>query len=119
MAKSSKRDGNKAKVQQNPISRSSGDNVPPPGPPREPSRAEAEGVPSTDTEARSPLGVGRSTGRRGEEVVRTAGKEAGRHEAGTSGKAERPVGKSSRRDATAVNRHEPDQGDDPNHDEQP
>jgi hypothetical protein len=117
MAKSSNRDGNKAKVQQNPISRSSGDNVPPPGPPREPSRAEAEGVPSTDTEARSPLGVGRSTGRRGEKVVRALGKEAGRHEAGTSGRAERPVGKSSSRDTTSVNRHKPDESD-PSRDEQ-
>jgi hypothetical protein len=89
---------------QNPISRSSGKR-PSTGQRREPSRAEEEGVPSTDTSARSPLDVGRSYGRRGENVVRAEGKEAGRRESGTSAHPERSAGKSSGRDTSSVNPH--------------
>jgi hypothetical protein len=86
----------------NPISRSSGGRGGPPGPPREISQAEREGVSPTDTEARSALGVGESYGRRGESIAKHEGKEAGRREVGTTGKAKRPAGTSTARDQTTV-----------------
>lgn len=46
--------------------------------------------------------VGQSVARKGENVVKDEGKEAGRHEAGTKGPSERPVGTSTARDATGV-----------------
>ena len=56
----------------------------PPGPGREVSDEEREGVPATDTEARSPLGVGESINRRGEDVARHED-EPGREHTGTKG----------------------------------
>jgi hypothetical protein len=76
-----------------------------PGPGREVSEEEREGVPATDTEARSPLGVGESVNRRGESVARRKD-EAGREHTGTKGASDRPVGMANERDASAVN---PDQ----------
>ena len=77
----------------------------PPGPGREVSDEEREGVPATDTEARSPLGVGESINRRGEDVARHED-EAGREHTGNKGASDRPVGVSDERDASAV---DPDQ----------
>jgi hypothetical protein len=68
---------------------------PPPGPQwpgREPSREELEGVPSTDTRARSPLGVGVSTTRRAEKITHEEGEE--RPTIGVRGRARRPYGTS-------------------------
>jgi hypothetical protein len=94
-------------IQENPISRSSGANVPPPGPGREPSAEEEAGVSSTDTEATSPHGVGESETRRGEDIRKDEGKEAGRKEAGRTGKAQRPAGTSGSRDSTSIDTQEP------------
>jgi hypothetical protein len=69
---------------------------PPSGPQwpgREPSAAELHGVPSTDTEARTPLGVGTSTTRRAEKIARREG-EAGRRTKGLRGRSGRPAGTS-------------------------
>jgi hypothetical protein len=57
---------------------------------REKSEEEESGVPPTDTEARSPLGVGESTTTRGEE--HGAEGEEGRRTLGTKGESERPYG---------------------------
>ncbi|MCE7010942.1 hypothetical protein LWC34_50290 [Kibdelosporangium philippinense] len=57
---------------------------------REKSEEERTGVPPTDTEARSPLGVGESATTRGEEYG--AEGEEGRRTLGTKGKSERPYG---------------------------
>ena len=54
-----------------------------------------------DAEADTPLGVGTSTTRRGEDVVEEEG-EAGRHTTGTQGESQRPVGESTPRDSTGV-----------------
>lgn len=97
----------------NPISRSSGGRTPASGPGRESSRQEGQGVSGTDTEATSALGVGRSTARSGEKVVRDEGKEAGRREVGSTGKAERSAGRSSGRDSTGVNPHKKSEGGKP------
>lgn len=96
----------KEPIQENPITRSSGDNVPPPGPGREPSDEEESGVEATDTEAKTPLGVGESTTRRGEDVIKEEGKEPGRSDTGAKGKAQRPTGTSDPRDTTAVHVHD-------------
>jgi hypothetical protein len=61
----------------------------PPGPGREISDEEREGVGPTDTEATTPLGVGESINRRGEDV-------------GTQGPSDRPVGVSDERASTSV-----------------
>ncbi|MDN3352107.1 hypothetical protein [Actinomadura sp. DC4] len=71
---------------------------PPPGPQwpgREPSEAEINGVPATDTEARTPLGVGTSTTRRAE-------KAAKRERDGVHGRTRRPYGTSEPEDDTGV-----------------
>jgi hypothetical protein len=73
----------------------------PPGPGREVSDEEREGVPTTDTEATSPLGVGESMSRRGEDIARQED-ERGREDTGTQGPSDRPVGVSDERDSTAV-----------------
>ncbi|MDP9209619.1 MAG: hypothetical protein M3O65_14255 [Actinomycetota bacterium] len=73
----------------------------PPGPGREVSDEEREGVGPTDMEATSALGVGESISRRGEDVVKQEDEE-GRHDAGTQGPSERPVGTSDERDTTSV-----------------
>jgi hypothetical protein len=72
-----------------------------PGPGREISDEEREGVPSTDTEAESPLGVGVSTSRRGEDVANQED-EPGRGGTGTQGPTDRPTGVSDDRASTAV-----------------
>jgi hypothetical protein len=74
----------------------------PPGPGREISDEEREGVPATDTEATSALGVGESINRRGEDVIKQEGHEEGREHAGTKGSSDRPVGVSDERASTSV-----------------
>jgi hypothetical protein len=44
---------------------------------------------------------------KGEEKVKSEGKEPGRKDTGTAGKANRPTGKSTARDSTGVNPKEP------------
>jgi hypothetical protein len=73
----------------------------PPGPGRVISDEERRGVPPTDTEATSPLGVGESINRRGEDVVRQEG-EAGREHVGAKGPTDRPHGVSDERDSSSV-----------------
>ena len=73
----------------------------PPGPGREISDEEREGVPSTDTEAESPLGVGVSMTRRGEDVEKQED-EPGRDDPGTKGPTDRPHGVSDDRDETSI-----------------
>jgi hypothetical protein len=75
-------------------------NAPPPGPGREVSDEEREGVSATDTTAATPLGVGESINRAGEDVVKEEGEEAGKETIGY--KDERPVGTSDERSATSV-----------------
>jgi hypothetical protein len=72
----------------------------PPGPGREISE-EREGVGPTDTEATTPLGVGESINRRGEDVARQEDEE-GREDLGTQGASDRPVGVSDERASTSV-----------------
>lgn len=77
---------------------------PPPGPQwpgREPSEAELHGVPSTDTEGRTPLGVGTSTSRRAEKAAQREG-EPGRRVEGVRGRSGRPYGRSEPEDDTGV-----------------
>jgi hypothetical protein len=81
----------------------------PPGPGREISDEEREGVPATDTEAESPLGVGVSMTRRGEDVDRQED-EPGREDVGTRGPSDRPVGVSDERAATGVDEQETESG---------
>ena len=76
-----------------------------PGPGREISDEEREGVSATDTEADSPLGVGVSMTRRGEDIARQEDEE-GREDAGTRGPTDRPAGVSDERASTSVD--EPD-----------
>jgi hypothetical protein len=81
----------------------------PPGPGREISDEEREGVPPTDTEAESPLGVGVSMTRRGEDVERQED-EPGREDAGTRGPTDRPVGVSDERASTGVDEQDTESG---------
>ncbi|MBA2415504.1 MAG: hypothetical protein H0V64_06390 [Geodermatophilaceae bacterium] len=74
--------------------------APPPGPGREVSDEEREGVSATDTTAATPLGVGGSINRRGEDVVKEEGTEPGRETTGY--KDERPVGTADERSGTSV-----------------
>ncbi|HEU4899696.1 MAG TPA: hypothetical protein VFX88_19345 [Actinomycetota bacterium] len=76
-----------------------------PGPGREISGEEREGVSATDTEAESPLGVGVSMTRRGEDIARQEDEE-GREDTGTRGPTDRPTGVSDERAFTSVD--EPD-----------
>jgi hypothetical protein len=76
-----------------------------PGPGREISDEEREGVPATDTEAESPLGVGVSMTRRGEDVAEQED-EPGREDTGIKGPSGRPAGVSDERASTSVD--EPD-----------
>jgi hypothetical protein len=73
----------------------------PPGPGREISDEEREGVGPTDTEATSALGVGESINRRGEDVARQEDEE-GREDTGTQGASDRPVGASDERASSSV-----------------
>ncbi|GAA2077760.1 hypothetical protein [Actinomadura alba] len=73
---------------------------PPPGPQwpgREPSKEELGGVPSTDTLARSPMGVGVSTTRRPEQIAREEGEQ--RPTVGFLGRSRRPFGRSQPEEA--------------------
>jgi hypothetical protein len=77
---------------------------PPPGPQwpgREPSDVERHGVPSTDTEARTPLGVGTSTSRPAEKIAVQEG-EPGRRFLGRRGRSGRPYGTSEPEHDTGV-----------------
>ncbi len=74
--------------------------APPPGPGREISAEEEAGVEGTDTTGATPLGVGESINRHGEDVVKEEGEEAGKETIGY--KDGRPVGTSDERSATAV-----------------
>ncbi len=62
---------------------------------------------ATNADASTPLGVGTSTTRRGEDVVEEDG-EDGRQKTGTQGQSERPVGTSTSRDSTGIDPQEPD-----------
>lgn len=64
---------------------------------------------ATDTSATTPLGVGSSMTRRGEDVVSEDG-EQGRHTTGTQGRSQRPVGESTSRDSTGIDPQEPGSG---------
>jgi hypothetical protein len=62
---------------------------------------------ATNATAETPLGVGTSTTRRGEDVVEEDG-EDGRYRTGTQGQSQRPVGESTARDSTGIDPQEPD-----------
>ena len=81
----------------------------PPGPGREISDEEREGVPATDTEAESPLGVGVSMTRRGEDVEKQED-EPGRDDTGTKGPSDRPAGVSDTRGSTGVDPQDTESG---------
>jgi hypothetical protein len=80
-----------------------------PGPGRVVSDEEREGVPATDTEAESPLGVGVSMTRRGEGVDKQED-EPGREDTGARGPTDRPVGVSDARASTAVDDQDTESG---------
>jgi hypothetical protein len=80
-----------------------------PGPGREISDEEREGVPPTDMDAESPLGVGVSMTRRGEDVDKQED-EPGREDTGTQGPSDRPVGVSDERASTSVDPNETESG---------
>lgn len=68
---------------------------------KEPAQPGADETP--EDAAMAPEGVGESTTRRGEDVVKKEGNEAGRENTGTgAGTVERPTGESAPRDATGV-----------------
>jgi hypothetical protein len=81
----------------------------PPGPGRVISDEERSGVPPTDTEAETPLGVGVSMTRRGEDVDKQED-EPGREDTGTKGASDRPVGVSDERASTSVDPDETESG---------
>jgi hypothetical protein len=83
-------------------------NAGPPGPGPVVSAEERAGVPATDTSAASPLGVGVSSGRRGEDLADDEREE------GTKGASGRPYGGSSQEEATGVDPQEPTEPDAPN-----
>ena len=61
----------------------------------------------TKDEPGGPKNVGKSTTRRGEDVLKREGKEPGRYETEEKGEGGRPVGKSTMRDQTGVNPTKP------------
>jgi hypothetical protein len=73
----------------------------PPGPGREISDAEREGVSSTDMDATSALSVGESMSRWGEDVAKQED-EPGREDIGPTGTSGRRAGTSDERDSSAV-----------------
>jgi hypothetical protein len=81
-----------------------------PGPGRVISDEEREGVGPTDTEAESPLGVGESINRRGEDVIKQEGHEEGRDHAGTKGPTDRPHGVSDERASTSIDPNDTESG---------
>jgi hypothetical protein len=80
-----------------------------PGPGREISDEEREGVPPTGTDAESPLGVGVSMTRRGEDVAKQED-EPGREDTGTRGPTDRPAGVSDDRASTGVDDQDAESG---------
>ena len=78
------------------------ENAPAPGEAAPESKEEREGVSATDTTAATPLGVGESLTKGGEELAREPGKESGRHDTGEKGPARRPTGTSTAEDVTGV-----------------
>jgi hypothetical protein len=78
---------------------------PPPSGPQWPGRevsdAERSGVPATDTQARTPLGVGTSTSRRAEKIAHRED-EVGSRPHGLRGRSGRPHGKSAPEHDTGV-----------------
>jgi hypothetical protein len=80
-----------------------------PGPGRVISEEEREGVSATDTEAESPLGVGVSMSRRGEDVGKQEDEE-GRDDTDTKGPTDRPTGVSDERASTSVDPNETESG---------
>ena len=86
------------------------DNAGNPGPGREPSDEERDGVPPTDTTAATPLGVGESINRRGEDISDHDGKEDGRIDQGSEGQAQRPAGTSTAENVTGVDPQESQSG---------
>jgi hypothetical protein len=80
-----------------------------PGPGREISDEEREGVGPTDMEAESALGVGVSMTRRGEDVAKQED-EPGREDTGAKGPSDRPTGTSDERASTAVDPNETESG---------
>jgi hypothetical protein len=89
-------------IQRDPITRSSGGNVPPPAREEPGTDDEQASMSSTDTEPSSPHGVGESITGRGERMTQARGKEPGRKDVGREGKAQRPAGTSDSRDSTGV-----------------
>lgn len=83
-------------------------NAGPPGPGPVESAEERSGVSATDTSAQTPLGVGVSSGSRGEDL---ADDERGE---GTKGASGRPYGGSSQDETTGVDPQEPTDPDAPN-----
>jgi len=61
----------------------------------------------TKSEAGGPEHAGKSTTRRGEDVPKEEGKEAGRQDAGAKGESARPAGTSTARDSTGVGPQDP------------
>jgi hypothetical protein len=61
-----------------------------------------------------PEGVGESITRRGEDVIKEEGGEPGRHDLGTQGETERPVGTSTARASTGVDPQDVTDEDMPN-----
>src|ERR1700736_3998734 len=55
----------------------------------------------------APEGVGESVAHRGENMIDEEGKEAGRHDLGTQGPTNRPVGGSTARDSSGVDPQDP------------
>jgi hypothetical protein len=80
-----------------------------PGPGRVISDEEREGVGPTDTEAESPLGVGVSMTRKGEDVHKQEDEE-GRDDTGTKGPTDRPTGVSDTRASTSVDPQDTESG---------
>jgi hypothetical protein len=62
----------------------------------------------------TPGDIDTSVTRKGEDVVKEEGKEPGRHDAGTKGPSQRPVGTSDARNATGVDPQDPIDEESPN-----
>ncbi len=79
------------------------EHAPAPGPGREESPEERDGVPDTDTTGRTPLGVGESINERAEDIARKAEERAGTDRAGTKGASGRPYGGAAADESGGVN----------------
>jgi hypothetical protein len=69
--------------------------------PQEPMQPTSKAPPAREP-GMAPDDAGESVGRRGEDVVKSEGKEDGRHDAARKGESQRPVGRSDDRDRTGV-----------------